>query len=677
MSSPPEISPPHSAVSPSAAAPIDLIDRLVAQIEAGLPRDQFESALLESAVDGLAAHGGLLWKRDGNGVLIPRADYHHNSNLPGLPPDDVRGPARDAVIQSGSPRVLRGSSDNSASPARGESGVPDSTIVILQPLPDSGPDQALLEIHQRGDISDDALQGNLSYLQTLAQLGHEHRQAARLKELEDRSRFWKEFEAFSWDLQRFWNPDDLFSHLVDRGRRLCGFDRLTLLTGTGKSCRVRMISSADQPNRRSESIRSLENLGAALTTADLEILYGGESDQPLAPELSESLQAVLNAGGARILHAVPLKVIDPAGTDEAPPVLGALVGEHFSAQIEPSAHRRLRGVATHAAPAVARAAVWESLPAKWLLKSWLAIRGTAASAGRSTWRWTGAGLILLVLALAVIPADFEIDATGRLQPQLRENIFAPADAIVREIHFDNDKPVHADQLLLTLNDPKLEQSLEEVRGEQARIAARLTAIDAIRSNLVRGRNESKEDDDRLAAEAQELRERRESLAAQLQILNRRTQQLQIKSSLSGRILTWNAEVLLTPRRPVLAGQLLVTVADLDGPWAIELQLPEDDFGHIRDALQQDGGSVPIEFFVDARPGIHHRAQLHRDQVSRTAEVDLEMNHYVPATIELPDDAGTAFVPGAGVTVRVDCGRRSLGFVLFHDLYEWLQRHVFF
>jgi len=35
------------------------------------------------------------------------------------------------------------------------------------------------------------------------------------------------------------------------------------------------------------------------------------------------------------------------------------------------------------------------------------------------------------------------------------------------------------------------------------------------------------------------------------------------------------------------------------------------------------------------------------------------------------------IPGAEVEVSIGCGQRSLGFVLFHDLYEWIQRNILY
>ena len=34
-------------------------------------------------------------------------------------------------------------------------------------------------------------------------------------------------------------------------------------------------------------------------------------------------------------------------------------------------------------------------------------------------------------------------------------------------------------------------------------------------------------------------------------------------------------------------------------------------------------------------------------------------------------------PGASVTAKVHCGRRSIGYVWLHDLFEWFQSRVLF
>ncbi|MEK6234184.1 MAG: hypothetical protein N2C14_05705, partial [Planctomycetales bacterium] len=34
-------------------------------------------------------------------------------------------------------------------------------------------------------------------------------------------------------------------------------------------------------------------------------------------------------------------------------------------------------------------------------------------------------------------------------------------------------------------------------------------------------------------------------------------------------------------------------------------------------------------------------------------------------------------PGASVSAKIQCGKRSLGFVWFHDLFEWFDREIVF
>ena len=84
--------------------------------------------------------------------------------------------------------------------------------------------------------------------------------------------------------------------------------------------------------------------------------------------------------------------------------------------------------------------------------------------------------------------------------------------------------------------------------------------------------------------------------------------LEVRSPIKGTVLTWKLDERLE-HRPVGQGQTLMQVADLKGPWQLELQMPEDRMGHItrrqqelydelrgrlRKALREKLGEVPVE-----------------------------------------------------------------------------------
>lgn len=654
----------------------ELIYQLAQLMRTRIEPEEFENLLLQFAVRGSKANGGFLWKQNSSGDL-GCLRQHQQLETPVAPLrtaawDDLR---RD-VLNSGQTRVVRTSGEQLRN--QPDDSIDDSRrTVVLQPLAAESESAILLELHPQPDLSagDDSLHDLQTFLGMLSELHIEYLKTRKLARLEEQSELWTKFEAFSRELQRFWNPSELYGYIVDGGRDLCGFDRLTLLTGSGRRCRVQAVSCTDLPSRHAETVQKLQSLCSPLTAADQELQYDGQSDQILAPEIQTKLDELLQATKARMLYVIPLRVPEPDSVDDRSSVAGALVGEHFRADLGPSSVAGLQRVASQASPAVVRAAYWQSLPAKWFLQSWISLRGSPFQPGRTAWRWLLLTILLLIGILAVVPSDFRITATGQLQPADKQHVFAPFDAVVSEIHFEEDQPVRTDRPLLTLRDPDLELKLEEVRGERARVETRLKTIQTLRSNLIRNDDESVKDDE-LAAEANELRKLRDSLENQWKILQEKEKQLRVFSPVPGEILTWDSRDLLESR-PVMVGQLLLTVADVDGDWKIEVKIPEREIGHVRRSLAERAGELRIEFSLDAQLGESYPAVLKENQIARSAEIDPDLQHFFRAEVPIDRQQQFELLSGAEVNVRIHCGSRALGYVLFHDLYEWCQRNVFY
>jgi len=203
----------------------------------------------------------------------------------------------------------------------------------------------------------------------------------------------------------------------------------------------------------------------------------------------------------------------------------------------------------------------------------------------------------------------------------------------------------------------------------------LKTIQTLRSKIIRTSSDSASDDD-LAAEANELRKNRDSLESQWEILKTKESQLEIRSPIAGTLLTWNPQELLNSR-PVAAGQILLTLADVTGDWEIDVKIPEEEMGHVRQALQDNAGQVRIEFTLNSQVGKHYPAILREADISRRSEIDPDLLHYFRGAVTLSTSQEYQPISGAGVSVRIHCGSRALGYVLFHDLYEWFQRNVLF
>jgi multidrug efflux pump subunit AcrA (membrane-fusion protein) len=285
-----------------------------------------------------------------------------------------------------------------------------------------------------------------------------------------------------------------------------------------------------------------------------------------------------------------------------------------------------------------------------------------------------AGIGLVALALVLIPANFYVEARGELLPQNRQEIFAPADGVIDRVAVKHGQAVSSHDLLVTLKQAELELEQARVDGALATARKKLAATQALQFESPRTRDSSPERLHQLAADEEELKELIRGLENQQKILAARQQALTVTSPLTGKILTWNVEPLLSAR-PVTRGQHLMTVADVAGPWELTLAVPDDRMGHVLFARQHRQQPMRVSFVVATDPGREYFAAL--DSIAQLTETDAEGRATVAAVVELPPGTIADPRPGAEVIAHIHCGRRSLGYVWFHDLIDAVRSWFFY
>ena len=90
-------------------------------------------------------------------------------------------------------------------------------------------------------------------------------------------------------------------------------------------------------------------------------------------------------------------------------------------------------------------------------------------------------IVVSLLALWLIPADFIIKAEGQLFPQERRRLFAPDQGIVEEVLVSADETVDSGQVLLRLRNSERDLELNRLLGEHESARTRLQAIRTSRS----------------------------------------------------------------------------------------------------------------------------------------------------------------------------------------------------
>jgi len=470
--------------------------------------------------------------------------------------------------------------------------------------------------------------------------------------------------------------------VANEGRRFASCDRLSVLVRDESGCRLLAMSGVDVPDARSNVVRRMEQSADHVVRQNLPVWQresGGdpwpanstdrdeiETSDEAAPgrrEMADALASLQSETGASIVCVVPVG---------EPTAIGILICEWFpSAPFPERAARAVETVRRFASLALQNAVEYDRLPLRTTLE-----RLRAASA---VWRfrrtWIAVGCFVVAIAsLILIPVDLTVTARGRLQPVQRRDVFAPSDGIVAELRAHHGQKVDAEQILLTLRNPDLDFEETRIAGELQTAQKRLATVQAARVELQQQPAASRERANQLSGDEEELRELLASLEQQRQIVIRRQADLNVKSPLAGQVVTWDVEQMLATR-PVQRGQVLLTVANPNGPWELRLHASENDIGHVIAARRSGQVELPVSFVMSAQPATVFSGRV--VNISVATDADMLIGEGVPVIATFDRIGSMPLHPGSAVVANIHCGRRPAGYVLFHRVYEAVRRWGWF
>ncbi len=182
----------------------------------------------------------------------------------------------------------------------------------------------------------------------------------------------------------------------------------------------------------------------------------------------------------------------------------------------------------------------------------------------------------------------------------------------------------------------------------------------------------------------ELKKKFESYSRQLEVLDRKRQFLTVTSPRDGQVTTWNVERRLL-RRTVAPGQLLMTIADPSGEWELEVFMRDDRMGHVQRRMNQleaagkgsTASPLEVTYILATDPERELRGEV--EEIQTSAEVREQYGNTVLIRVDInQDDIDAAELrDGTEVTAKLDCGYRALGYVWFHELWDWIHKNIFF
>lgn len=656
------------------------VTRLVAEIAdlaaSPVPEAVFLSELLKRAVEALAAQAGAVWMFDEKRRIVLQSEVRLHStgfvDNPGLR-TEFEKPFGEILQEGG---VLA----HEAQSATLQGGV-RKCAALLGGLHNQTEVCGLVQIFEAPDMSESDRPARLRLLEQIVS------QAAR---------FWRERDAHKtpkagegaapaadqWTLALYECLDsgEVAMIAANECRRLLAVDRVTVAERYGPRVKIQAVSGQPSVNARSNVVKLLVELTEEVLATGEKLTFTGDTTS-LPPQFEKLLADYLHESRSRAVVVLPLSGPKPreqqtgaaefeGQAPEKPPVLGALIVEQISeAPLPADLSDRLDRLGPHVGLALRNAQECEKillLPLwRWLgtLKSRLRGRRLAQ---------IGAGfaaVLLVIIALIFAKWEYRVTGKGRLMPIARRGIFAPWDAEVLALSVKSGQVVRQGDLLVRLKNEELHAKLDASRNLLAEKRKQEAAIASQLSQASTSANPAQEIE--LRGKFLQLGVEIEGTAVQVESLARQVESLTVRAPIAGVVATFRIEELLR-ERPVKRGELLLEVMDPGGPWRLELEVPENRLGHILEAQhQREGAQLPVSYVLATATELTYDGAL--ESLSTRSVVSEGEGTVIEVYASLSNPTPPAPRIGAEVTAKIDCGKKSLGYVLFGDVVEFVRK----
>ena len=619
----------------------------------------FEREFLSRLAGVLHAQGVAIWFDPGGETLYLR--YKRD-----LPQEELQ---RDAEAWKAHGKLLKAignRGETCAVPAgwsEQDVGNPTSRELLIAPAVVLAGQKVVLEVFR--DPSVGAVrqtEQDLRILVMAAQFAADRVRAQQVAQLAQSQTEWQKVDRYAQQVHGSIELEPTAFMIANEAAALLGCDRVTVAVRRRRDVIVKAVSGQSDVNRRSNLVRLQEKLGSSVLTSPSAVIVGPRVRQYDA-SLEDVVTAYLNESGAKTLFAIPLK-----STSDSEPI-GVLFLEQFDERVNAEQiAERANSVAAHATLALRQALTHEQV----FLGSTRRTLGKALSESLRLRRLLLLGIVGgVVAALVLCQTPLRMEATGQLRAQVRRGVFAPEPGTVRQVPVQHAAAVRAGETIAVLENTEFQVQLQQATEELTSFHENLKIKETERSQ--RGIPETRKI--QLDGEIAELQERIAHTQGRIELLRQRIASLTLKAPIDGVVATWDPQRQLQDR-PVSVGTLLLSVIDERGPWRLELKLPESDAGPVLAAWNegQPAHPVDVEFMLATHP--EHRYHGVLESIAIRTE-NIEQHPVILLTVALAADNPPPLRDGAEVRAKIDCGERSLGYVVFRELVEFFHSRVLF
>ncbi|APZ93066.1 efflux RND transporter periplasmic adaptor subunit [Fuerstiella marisgermanici] len=430
-------------------------------------------------------------------------------------------------------------------------------------------------------------------------------------------------------LQRATSLAEAASLVAQDGVAVFGDCRISVLTNQSGRWKMRAATGVRDVNRYSETVRQIESLAASDEFASWTSPPTVSADAETAAINPTSMMRILK------LHR--------SDAANQPSPFAAISVELFEEQSQPDEGlvEQFREIASNGL-------------LRWCRTSSRIFGSTILNSRAARWATMVA---VLMLALAFIPARFEVEVPGQITSPDRQRIFAPENGTIAVVLFENEASVLSGDILLRMTNADLELELQRIQGEYDSAAAELTAVRAQRIT---------DSQPELSGTEQRLEQRMKHLRELLRLLQNQIDSLNVVAPFSGTVFRKDPLRELMSR-PVQRGQLLLEIVPADTQWQLELTIPDHLAAYVRERVSSVEDAPAVRFMLKAAPDQTLTATL--GSIDDAFQV-IDGRIVCRATAELDSLSNVDLRSGESASAFIDCGKRSLGFVWFREVIEF-------
>ena len=665
-----------------------LVNEVTELSKSDIKAGEYYPAVLQKIIAALAAEGGAIWLVEQDGAMRLAHQIQ-------LDPILMQGDRVEA-IQHGrllSRLITQGRAE--LVPPLSGTGDPDGEanptphLLVTAPLVANKQPVGLLEVLQRANSPSEAQRGYLRFLEHMTKLIGDWLQSHTLQQVSTRQEMWQQADQFARLVHDNLDLRDTAYTIANEGRRLIECDRVSVAQIQGGKAKVIAISGQDSIESRSNIVQSLTNLATRVVRSGEPLWYDGNTED-LPPQLEEAIEDYVDLSHGRTITVLPLRQPErktegdvlasrneTSETRQRRDIIGALIVEQIETQLsKPMLEGRVDLVYEHACRAMSNSLshsniifmpVWRFLDrALWMFRGSTMPKTLSALAA----------LTLGLIAMCIVPIEFKLKGNGELKPKVERNVYAHANGNVEEVLVGHAAIVKAGDPLVIMKDDDLSKEIKNLEDQSAQARVSLSNAQIL---LNEGRLDDAETN-RATQEVTNAKSKLNELASQLELNRQKEAKLVRTSPIDGVVTTWDVERVLN-RRPVVMGQVLMTIADKQKDWEVEVLLPEKRMRYLDYAFSQDKEKnyLPVDFIMMTDPSVGHTGKLYITGVSARAELHPEDGPVVKLRC-IPDEESMKKLsrdPGARVIAKVRAGRRSAAFVWFHEVVEWVRAYLLF